>query len=73
MQEKIKKIVNEKRQLNENYVEQVFLEVLDLSKGKTYKELIMEINQCRYAHNDEVLDELISRITDYALSKVIQS
>lgn len=72
MKEQITNIVDEKQESDIRFIKETTLELLHSNKEKTYKELIKEINQCRYNHDDEILNDLISEITNHALSKSIQ-
>lgn len=74
MEEVLKGFILESHSVNQSVIEDAVNKLLDMKKGETYLELISEINQCRYHLNDqELLNSLISRITDKALSKAIQS
>lgn len=74
MEEVLKGFILESHSVNQSVIEDTVNKLFDMKKGETYRELISEINQCRYHLNDqELLNSLISSITDKALSKSIQS
>lgn len=74
MENVLENFILESHSVNESVIEDTVNTLLDMNKGETYSELIREINQFRYhLNNQELLNSLILRIKDKALSKAIQS